>query len=1079
MRNIFLSIALMFLAVGISSAQNNIRKTAGVNYTSGPPTFTPSLITGSEYAIDTTNGWFYQFHRTTSVWLRLGQGIDKVAVFGPPTYAPVRNISWFAINLGDSLYHYSGTGIIWDCINCATGGGGAIANNGVSDNEDGGKIRLGNRYMASPDAPFTMPRKINIDGRLLHIGDYSDSTLFVVDGATDRIGIRTDAPAKDLHVNGEARISDLTNGTPDRVVGANSSGDISRLFLSGLSVSTGVLRAADSSATNEGILGVGAGGASSSVLLSNTSTASGVTINAAGINTISETTNANGGQITITATEVDGSVTNEIQQIDTFAIVSNILRASLSNDGVPFKSVDLSPYAGNGTVTSFSSGNLNPIFTTGVATATTTPALSFSLTNQTANRVFAGPSSGVAAAPTFRALALADIIGLNTANNGLSDNEAGGGVFRLGNTFMNGSDGLFAADRKVNVNAKMLFIGDNTDSTLFVVDGTNDRVGIGRLPLHRFDVSGSGGIYTRVNTTGAVAISGYILNNSGDANASWAVIRNAGGEFQIGSSTGEWPAGTLTTPFQMEANPPNNSFYMDATGLIAFGGATASRRFDNYGETRLRDLTTTTATLLVGADSDGVLSSLTVGSGLSITGGSLTSTAGTFYQTFRDDNVDRTQRPVANFVSSGRIAATLTDDSPNTETEVSLDVIDASITFAKFQNINTATLLGRTTALSGSVEQLTLNGTLSFSGTTLQRAALTGDVTALAGSNATTIANQAVTYVKMQNAVSDNVLLGNNNGANTSYEEINPAAAQVMLGYVDGNLVAGGRVAYSSDANTLTTEAAFLYNAANDRMTIVSTTPALGAGNAILNLQNAGNDPSGEFLRMDGNITGNLLAGMFNSSTAAATDNTLFYISQAGNSAGDPILQLNITGTNGTSAAIGLDNSDLNKLKLTPNATTPGANVDKSLVATNDLIPKWGINKDDPGYVLDVGGQSRAVQHMFTNNKPTAGAAGNGLGTGGSIGVIGGADNAFILPFTTGATGLTAGGPICTITYFKSWPTFAVPVFCQNNDAAGNEISKFVFGSIDGATFELKVRGGQTLTPSTTYRLSFVVGGQG
>ncbi|MCU9611821.1 hypothetical protein OEK97_28350, partial [Escherichia coli] len=83
-----------------------------------------------------------------------------------------------------------------------------------------------------------------------------------------------------------------------------------------------------------------------------------------------------------------------------------------------------------------------------------------------------------------------------------------------------------------------LFIGDNGDSTLFVVDGTNDRVGIGRLPLQRLDVSGSGGIYTRVNTTGAVAISGLILNNSGDANASWAVIRNAGGEFQIGSSTG-------------------------------------------------------------------------------------------------------------------------------------------------------------------------------------------------------------------------------------------------------------------------------------------------------------------------------------------------------------------------------------------------------------------------------------------------------------------------------------------------------------------------------------------------------------
>jgi hypothetical protein len=45
--------------------------------------------------------------------------------------------------------------------------------------------------------------------------------------------------------------------------------------------------------------------------------------------------------------QVDQSATNEIQQIDTFAIVSNILRSSLSSDGVPFKSVDLAPYLDN------------------------------------------------------------------------------------------------------------------------------------------------------------------------------------------------------------------------------------------------------------------------------------------------------------------------------------------------------------------------------------------------------------------------------------------------------------------------------------------------------------------------------------------------------------------------------------------------------------------------------------------------------------------------------------------------------------------------------------------------------------
>ena len=64
---------------------------------------------------------------------------------------------------------------------------------------------------------------------------------------------------------------------------------------------------------------------------------------------------------------------------------------------------------GSGTVTSFSAGNLSPLFTTSVANLTTTPALSFTLTNQNANLVFAGPASGGAAAPTYRALVTADL----------------------------------------------------------------------------------------------------------------------------------------------------------------------------------------------------------------------------------------------------------------------------------------------------------------------------------------------------------------------------------------------------------------------------------------------------------------------------------------------------------------------------------------------------------------------------------------------------------------------------------------------------------------------------------------------
>lgn len=71
---------------------------------------------------------------------------------------------------------------------------------------------------------------------------------------------------------------------------------------------------------------------------------------------------------------------------------------------------------GGGTVTSFSSGNLSPLFTTNVTNATTTPSLTFALSAQSANTLFAGPTGGGASAPTFRTINTADL-GTGTANN--------------------------------------------------------------------------------------------------------------------------------------------------------------------------------------------------------------------------------------------------------------------------------------------------------------------------------------------------------------------------------------------------------------------------------------------------------------------------------------------------------------------------------------------------------------------------------------------------------------------------------------------------------------------------------------
>lgn len=81
--------------------------------------------------------------------------------------------------------------------------------------------------------------------------------------------------------------------------------------------------------------------------------------------------------------------------------------------------------AGTGTVTNFSAGNLSPLFTTSVATPTTTPVLSFTLNTQTANTIFAGPTTGAAATPTFRSLVSADIPTLTALYWTLNGNTVG------------------------------------------------------------------------------------------------------------------------------------------------------------------------------------------------------------------------------------------------------------------------------------------------------------------------------------------------------------------------------------------------------------------------------------------------------------------------------------------------------------------------------------------------------------------------------------------------------------------------------------------------------------------------------
>lgn len=102
-------------------------------------------------------------------------------------------------------------------------------------------------------------------------------------------------------------------------------------------------------------------------------------------------------------------------------------------------------------------------------------------------------------------------------------------------------------------------------------------------------------------------------------------------------------------------------------------------------------------------------------------------------------------------------------------------------------SLATDRLLGRDTAGTGAPEALTVSGGIEFTGTGgIQRSALTGDVTASAGSNATTIANDAVSYAKMQNVSATSRVLGRVTAGAGNVEELTPANLVSFITTADG-----------------------------------------------------------------------------------------------------------------------------------------------------------------------------------------------------------------------------------------------------------------------------------------------------
>lgn len=247
---------------------------------------------------------------------------------------------------------------------------------------------------------------------------------------------------------------------------------------------------------------------------------------------------------------------------------------------------------GNGTVTSVSAAGLSPLFTASVATATTTPAISFAQVSQTANRVLAAPD-GTNGVPVFRSIAVNDLPVIPVAKGGTNSSAA-----LTNGKVMISTAGAIAESADITT-TELAFLDGIGGLTNGILRKGTTSLTTGAINLASADTTGINPISKGGTGLSATPTNGQILigNGSGFAAAtitagSGMTVTNGAGSISLASSipsvntlTGALTIAVGTTGSDVAVNSSSTTITINIpTATASARGALDSADFANFNQ---------------------------------------------------------------------------------------------------------------------------------------------------------------------------------------------------------------------------------------------------------------------------------------------------------------------------------------------------------------------------------------------------------------------------------------------------------------------------------------------------------------